>query len=425
MDIYQEWGFASNPFETSALPPNNLGDNLLIGREEEVNKLLRRIFNSSQYTTIEGANGVGKTSLVNVAVYRAMMKFITSTSGQLLIPCNDRFQLTNRNAQDFEISVYRSLAQTLIDARARFEGVNWPETKAIEKWLNNPQLDSYQASLASLGGGITSETNTSEGFERSGFIDTVKGWLNQVFPDPSIGGIVCIIDNLELLQTSRQARAMLEEIRDGVLAIPGTRWVLCGALGIVRSVAASPRLDGYLHAPIEVKGFDETLAVDVYTSRSNAFSNSESTYLPLLAEDFELLYDILNNNIRSTLSYAGRYCMWAADHTLPSTEEEKKELFKTWLDIETHSTYDDARKQIRQRAWQLFNTVTEGEGAFSPGDYAIFDFNSAEALRPHVKDLEDNGLLVSSQDETDQRRKLIQVTPKGWAVAYAIRNPKK
>lgn len=45
-------------------------------------------------------------------------------------------------------------------------------------------------------------------------------------------------------------------------------------------------------------------------------------------------------------------------------------------------------------------------------------------MRPHVKDLEDAGLLVSTQDEGDKRRKTIQITPKGWLVNYALANRK-
>ena len=40
------------------------------------------------------------------------------------------------------------------------------------------------------------------------------------------------------------------------------------------------------------------------------------------------------------------------------------------------------------------------------------------ALRPQVKTLEDAGLLLSSIDEKDQRRKTIEVSSKGYLVKY-------
>jgi hypothetical protein len=55
-------------------------------------------------------------------------------------------------------------------------------------------------------------------------------------------------------------------------------------------------------------------------------------------------------------------------------------------------------------------------GIFSPSDFEAFGFNSIPAFRPHIRDLESTGLVVSTQDDGDKRRKTIQVTPKGWLV---------
>lgn len=153
------------------------------------------------------------------------------------------------------------VAQTLIESAEELKerGLEIKKSENLNRWLNSPQLKSYQAGLWVVQGGIQSETNTSAGFERSGFRKTVFSWLEQIFQNHD-GGIICTIDNLELLQSSDTARSLLEQLRDELFNVTGLRWVLCGALGIVYGVVASPRLEGYLHKPIEVNGINASHA---------------------------------------------------------------------------------------------------------------------------------------------------------------------
>ena len=66
---------------------------------------------------------------------------------------------------------------------------------------------------------------------------------------------------------------------------------------------------------------------------------------------------------------------------------------------------------------QVFNHAIEVGGVFSPSDFEVFGFNSIAAFRPSIRDLEGVGMLVSTQDDGDKRRKTIQITPKGWLVS--------
>lgn len=427
MNIYQEWGFRDSPFQTTALPASILGERLLVGRETELKALLRRLYNPPKIVTVEGLNGVGKTSLVNVASYRTYQSHMENKDSPLFIPCSRTFQLNpSYSAENFIDEVLMAVAQTLIDkANALKELDGDIETSAINKWLNSPQLKTFQGSVSvlSFGGGIgsSSENNTSTGFQRSGFRKEVLGWLANLFPTSNDGGVICTIDNLELLQTSDTARKLLEQLRDSLLTVPGLRWVLCGALGIVLGTASSPRLEGFLHTPIEIGGVDDNLATEILNSRIEAFTSLDrQTYLPLVPKNFEVLYDILNKNLRSVLGRIDNYCQWAADRTLPIASDQKTTLFYKWLSIESNRAHQSVLSQLRPRAWQVFKQAVTLNGVFSPSDYEEFGFNSIPAMRPHVKDLEDSGLLVSTQDEGDKRRKTIQVTPKGWLVNYAL-----
>jgi hypothetical protein len=427
MNIYQEWGFKDSPFQTTALPASELGDSLLVGRNNELSSLLRRMYNPPKIVTVEGLNGVGKTSLVNVAAYQAYKKHLDDHNSPLLIPCNRTFQLRpDHVAEDFIDEVLMAVGQTLIDrAKILKDHGESIKTGAMDKWLNSPQLQTVQGSISILaiggGGGVSSETNTSSGFQRSGFRKEILKWLSDLFPSPHDGGVICTIDNLELLQTSEMARKLLEQLRDELLTVPGLRWVLCGALGIVLGTASSPRLEGFLHTPIEIGGVDEALANEILSSRIKTFAlDGRQPYIPLLPEDFENLYDILNKNLRSVLGRTDNYCQWVADQDLPKDDNQRHALFDEWLTMESRNAHKSVLSQLRPRAWEVFKHSVVLNGVFSPSDYEDFGFNSIPAMRPHVKDLEDAGLLVSTQDEGDKRRKTVQLTPKGWLVNYEI-----
>jgi hypothetical protein len=423
--IYETWGFIGSPFQTTSLPASALGEQLLVGRDSQLSTLMRRIASPPKLATLEGLNGVGKTSVVNVACHKLFTRHVRTGTGPLYVPCRRIFQLNpEQDLQSFIDNVLMEVAQTLID-RAGYLQESHPglHTVAIDRWLNSAQLVSFQAGAFSVQAGYQSETNTSSGYERSGFRKAVAGILEQIFPDAQAGGVICIIDNLELLQSSEAARQQLEQLRDELLNMQGLRWVLCGALGIVYGIVASPRLEGYLHTPIEIGEISDRHAADILSSRLTAFANGTSSpYLPLRPEDFARLYELLRGNLRSVLSYADDYCQWVADRVAPTTKAAKQALFDQWLVSLAATAHTAVRQELRPRASQVFQKAIAVGGVFSPSDYEDFEFNSVQAFRPSIRDLEAVGLLVSTQDDGDKRRKTIQVTPKGWLVDFHLKS---
>ncbi|TDL57180.1 MarR family transcriptional regulator [Paenibacillus dendritiformis] len=422
MNLYTEWGFKESPFKTTSLEPNGTGKALLIGRESEITSISRRIFNPPKMVTVEGLNGVGKTSLVNVAAFMSYEDHINTGRGSLYIPCNKVFQITNDvDIDDFIDDVLMAVAQTLLERADELKLRDYPfNTDSINRWLNSPQLESYSGGVWIFSAGKNTETNTSRGYEKSGFRKEILLWLESLFPTIEDGGVICMIDNLELLQSSENARHKLETLRDVLFNIRGLRWVLCGALGIVLGVASSPRLEGYLHTPVVVNSLENQFASEVLITRINAFAEGRDYYLPFNASEFEFLFNLLKGNLRSVLSYIDDYCNWVADNTEPETEEEKRTFFNGWLNSRAEEAYEAFRKQIRPRALEVFNTAIQIGGLFAPSDYELFRFRSIPAMRPHIRDLEEVGVLVSTQDDGDKRRKTIQITPKGLLIHYYL-----
>lgn len=74
-DWLSEFGFKKNPYDTMALAPSEEGNQLLVGRDDEVNFLTQQLISSSMIPLLYGENGVGKSSIANVAAYRLSLEY--------------------------------------------------------------------------------------------------------------------------------------------------------------------------------------------------------------------------------------------------------------------------------------------------------------------------------------------------------------
>lgn len=423
--VYNEWNFTDNPFSAMPLAADATGNKLFVGREDELRKIAIRLASSSSAVCLDGLVGVGKTSLANIAAYRAQQAYLSNRrSKPLIVPCRRSFQVSeSESPDDFRLRVLTEVAQTLLEKASAYRlGLNMDGSVGLNAWLNSPLLSQWSLGVPVFSAGGGNQANESHGFTNSGFARTVIGWLENIFPEDRSGGIVCVLDNLELLETSSAARKKIEALRDTLFTIPGLRWILCGAHGILQGVVASQRLVGHLQEPVYVPPLALAQAQEVFNARVQTFAipDDKPTYLPLEADDFHRLYLIVHSSLRNTLAYASDYCMHIAEaSTYPRTTEEKKARFDIWLQKMAKTVRDAVSSQVTPRALVLFNTAIQSfDGEFSPSDFEALGFKSVQAMRPHVRTLEEVGLLEAQKDDTDQRRKSIAVTGKGWLIHW-------
>jgi len=426
--IWPELGFRASPYGAEHLQATQEGNRLLVGRDAEIAAVLRLLRSTSRHVTIEGDNGVGKTSLVNVACFRALREFEEGRTRQLLIPLTHTFQLNpGASIEDFRREVFFEVARAFIAMRETIAKSERPvpDTANIDRWLNAPILGGGGGGISIMGiGGSVSTTqsaNSSAGFTEVGFTSAVTAWLRQAFPSADYGGFVVVIDNLELLETSQAARALLEGLRDTVLNQPGLRWILCGARGIIRTSASSPRLEGVLSEPIEVEPLPDAAAPDLIARRIEAFRTTMDAVAPVDAEGFKFVYDVLHSNLRNSLRYCEDFSLWLAGQVKPSPTSEvaRREQLRRWL-TELANRYLSDTTSVGGRAWQVFDDLVQKmSGSCSPSDHREFGYDTPQAMRPQVKSLEDAQLVLSTKDDIDQRRKTVGVTPRGWLVSYA------
>src|SRR5690606_3430392 len=118
----------------------------------------------------EGPNGVGKTSLVNVAAYNCLRNYLSGGTTQLLIPCRRAFQLSsNVPIDDFIQEIFYEVAQTLIERANSIRGIGLAleGKEALNRWLNSATLNTWSGGVSAVALGGGQAANGSDGFSRS------------------------------------------------------------------------------------------------------------------------------------------------------------------------------------------------------------------------------------------------------------------
>lgn len=426
--VYNAWGFRVNPFAPTPLPATDEGVALLVGREKDVEQIQVRISSPPKLVTVEGRNGIGKTSVINIAAFKAHRAFLASpASVPLVIPSEQAFQINPEIDVDAFVSkIFHAVIVCLKSHEAVLtrHGMNCSKLDVLHKWVTQPLMASKSggASFAGFGAsaGGSQSANTSSGFSATGFEQQTRQLLQDFFPEEKGGGVVCVIDNLELMKTSKAARDLVEALRDKLFNVIGLRWVLSGATGIVRGIGATARLSGYLHDPVEIGEIDPSLASDILTRRVRTFAVSETATLPLGKEDFQRLFEILSGNIRDALSEADNFCtdVYTAKSWKPGQAPDAQ-LFRQWLKAQCSKRRSSCERVVTERPWQLFDGIIQAGGTCAPGEYDMFGFDTPQAMRANVLKLEEANLIQSLRDEDDNRRKTILVTSNGWMVHFA------
>lgn len=422
-DIWNEFGFSENPYSQVTLRSDELGDRLLAGRDLEVKLLQRRIGDTGAHPAVEGPIGAGKTSMINVAVYRMQQRCLEARAEQLYLPAVGEFQ-PGDDASSFQRLFYYNLAQTIIKNVEKFAYVGLPEpdVRLLDKWLNKFQYTGWNGGVQVLGsgpqGGHSSEPNTGDGVTESGFQQNVRDLLTHCFP-PGSGGIVCILDNLEILETPGDARKTLDELRDKVFNLPQVRWVLSGSRGIV-SRAKTERLSGMMTAPMLLEPINDLAAVDAIERRIKEYG-TEVALVPVSPDAFDFLYLTLNKNLRESLTKAGEFSHWLYDEYVDTDgypeDAELTPLLHHWLMEKAEYAAQDA-KGVRPRNWQFFDSLCAFGGRAGSGEWATFDFAQQQGMTGAVTELVDANLMSRETDPDNGQKTVNSVTSTGWLVYF-------
>ncbi|QUH28211.1 hypothetical protein [Vallitalea guaymasensis] len=399
MNIYNNWGFNNPPFNHKPLGRDFYGERLLIGREKEICKIISRLKYTNKIVTVEGDVGIGKTSLVNVALFK-MYDEINKTNEGIQVPCIDIFQLSSdEDINTFRKSVLLKLAETIV---CNCEFVNNKMKHTIGKFFDPETVTSVNGGLSILGCGLdtgrSKELNDTQVFSEDGFYSLIVNFLEDSFREFENSGIVCIIDNLELIRSDEKARYLLEQMRDTVFNIPGTKWVLCGANNIFRSLVRSQRLQGYIYDPINVNPLSIEDIPKVLDIRIDVFS-TDDYYLPFEEEEFISLYRILKGNTRAIFDMIDKYCNWVFENgDTPDTSEDKESLFGEWLRTIAINDLMDIISSERSNYIEIYFNICQNGERISKKEYEELIGISTIAFPSYVEFSEKYGIMKLDGD---------------------------
>ncbi|WP_157876928.1 hypothetical protein [Streptomyces graminilatus] len=430
MTIWTDFGFIGSPYDTEPIPPTDQGDSLLVGRDREINEIVSRLESSTRHPTVEGPFGAGKTSLISVACYRLERAFKEGNARvNPLIPLRgEPIELNPEiTIEDFQRKLFYRVAEAfkIYGDGLEATGRRVPRQKDIERWLMDPVFHTrsggFSTPIVGISAGKGRTPSSSIAYSEFGFPRAMKDALESCFPSRAHGGFIAVVDNLELMRTSLKVRALLDVMRDNVLAQKGVRWILCGAQGVIRSAAATPRLMDRLAQPVDVEPISDDLMSEVIGRRIDAYKLRADPVTPVGPNGFWYLYDVVNRNLRTALGFADEFSFYLHRGYGSSTRKsDDLGLLEAWLSDSADGYHRAAEEWLGERDWRVFDILTHHGGTCRPcDDYQDFDYASAESLRAPIKSLREANLLTYEPDELNKRRKVASITATGWLVAYA------
>ncbi|WP_145964774.1 ATP-binding protein [Rhodococcus rhodochrous] len=420
LNIWPSFGFRKNPYGTEELRPDDEGSTLLVGRDTEVRRLQRLWYSSTQIATLEGPIGVGKTSLAGVAAFRAMQSRINARS-ELIVPLNKTIQF-DADTNALTRRIFFEIGQALLrhESTLRNCGHKVPDLNDLRSWINTPIFKGGSAGFTPVTiGKTTPSPNSTSGFSESGFEEHITYILESTFPSDQSGSLVGVIDNLELLRTAGAARDCLNVLRDTVLRLPGMRWVLVGATGIVKTAVRMPRLSGKVADPIQVAPVADEHVEELIKRRLSHYQTGDNSQPPVNPQQFHNLYSISGKNLRDTFKHAQDISLWLADiheegRSAPANPVE------AW--IRDQADYDYISNEMTSAARELFDQLVESDGTIPIAVLSDDPDTYPQKVRYRVQILERLNLAESVGTDDDLRFKIVRLTALGWFTHYVRSN---
>ncbi|GAW47747.1 MULTISPECIES: FtsK/SpoIIIE domain-containing protein [unclassified Nocardioides] len=414
--IWTELGFTGNPYDQRYLPGSEEGVALFHGRVSERRRVQLGLGSGGSHVLIVGEAGVGKTSLAQVAAFDMFRRGRAAGAGTLFVPIAAPMQLKD-DPYDFELDVWRNIASALISNRRDIElaGLQPPDLHGLSDWLSAPTtLTSGSATALGFGGGGARALNTTTAFGESGFVALVRQALVTLFPSTASGGVICILDNLELSGSADAARSALEALRSTLFEVPAIRWVFIGSRGVASGLR-SRRLSGFIDQPVRLEPLTVEESVESIRRRLDYWGTTNA-HPPVQPEDFRYLYRTLGLNLRDSLNVAQQFAQFyfgefiGTDVATP-TDEERPLYFQAWLGERADEVLAEAPPEDSE-SWLVFDQVRDGGGTLG---VAFDDLQT----RRHMQSLVQANLLVEEPDPESTDWTMLTITANGWLAAFA------
>jgi DNA-binding transcriptional ArsR family regulator/GTPase SAR1 family protein len=295
-DIWELYGLKENPFSTNPLLV--LGGVIpitcFIGREKELERITKQFRSKGgSRTLVVGDFGVGKTSFVNFARYKARERGHFSPIKEIGIQ-------EGWSAQDFVISTLYaiSISLQLTDTKNL---LNVETLKKIESLTAIDRVVSRSGDLSFMGtgGGYSEERGTSSTIPFMALEDLLQTTIKEIYGKTN-KEVILHYNNLERL-SERSIRKVFEDLRD-TFQMEHTHFVFVGNLSVEGIIQSMPRVASIFseRIPLGTMGYKEI--EEILDTRLNQMKMSETVIKPYDSSAFGTLYNLYRGNIRDILN---------------------------------------------------------------------------------------------------------------------------
>lgn len=299
--IWSLYGLKSNPF--SIVPilvrGGDLKPNCFVGRKEELLKLSRQFRSTGgSRTLVTGEVGVGKTSFVNVARYKAI------DDGTHFSPLQEIAVQENWEPVDFVMNTFYAIYSTLVSESS--ESLLKKDTyKQLETLAGVSILSGTGFSINILGNGVGVSSGRSEQVHLTflALKDLFTKIINELHEKTGKETILHY-NNLERIKENK-VRSLFEDLRD-FMETPHVHFVFVGNHIVGGIINGLPRVSSILSENIQIKKLTLTEVKEVIDLRLKYLAiEGLNTTRPYEESALKILYELYDGNIRDILNSLG------------------------------------------------------------------------------------------------------------------------
>jgi len=297
--IWELYGLQTNPFFTSPLllKGGTLSIDNFIGRKDEVSRISRLIFSKGgSRILVTGDVGVGKTTFVNYARYRAFMK-------DFFTPIKEIAVQTNWNPNDFVLNTLASIYTTLKLFQNDSDYVSKETYSKLESLFElSPTVKktTIQASILGIGGSL--ESGYGEVQERTALL--LQEFFTKVIEEIKENTkkeVIIHYNNLELLK-EKDLRNVFDNLRD-FFQIPNIHFIFVGSLSVYGIINTMRRFSSTLSDSIILGLLNEDEINEIIEKRLDALKISGLNMIkPYDKSALKMLHKLYGGNIREILN---------------------------------------------------------------------------------------------------------------------------
>jgi hypothetical protein len=404
--IWESLGYVDSPLFCDPLSLAEESQGMFVGRRDEVVRLLAS-FARKNYgvVPIGGSPGAGKTTFLNHVQYLMASgqspRYLEGTQFRDVVPSSSMIELDTTDSPSAVLrKALRCICQS-ISTYCTSRNKRVPATVAntlapLSPGRSGGRNIGLGANLAGYGGTLSYGQSVSA---QTGFLDdhaslsaSLRAVVKQAVEDLELSGIVCVIDNTELVTDEFLSQTM-SLLRDSAFSIRGLWWVVVGRPGLAGMLTdRNARLRGYLTRGIDLGRLPPDDFMRMLRCRENRLAVRDYQQLPISAQIIKFTYATSLGDIRMTLDFLDTAVTDFIGHfgRPPGTGYEE------WIGI-AQAQVSRALNDLQADRSDLFELVERmldaAVSTVARGDFRRFDFADADEFETALDELAARGYL--------------------------------